>query len=57
MVTLTIDGKVAEVEEGTTILDAARTVGIEIPTLCYLRDLNEGPRGPQDEHRAPAQHA
>ena len=41
MVTLTIDGKVAEVEEGTTILDAARTVGIEIPTLCYLRDLNE----------------
>jgi aerobic-type carbon monoxide dehydrogenase small subunit (CoxS/CutS family) len=41
MVKLTIDGKAVEVEENTTILDAARSVGIEIPTLCYLRELNE----------------
>ena len=27
--------------EHTTILDAAKSVGIQIPTLCYLRDLNE----------------
>lgn len=29
------------VEEGTTILDAAKIAGIKIPTLCYLKDLNE----------------
>ncbi len=28
-------------EEGTTILDAAAEFGIKIPTLCYLRDINE----------------
>jgi len=32
---LTIDGKKLAVEEGTTILQAARMVGIEIPHLCY----------------------
>ena len=41
MVKLIIDDRVAEVPEHTTILDAAKSVGIEIPTLCYLRDLNE----------------
>ncbi len=41
MVKLTLDGKAVEVEENTTVLDAARSVGIEIPTLCYLRELNE----------------
>ena len=41
MVTLIIDDREACVPEHTTILDAARSVGIEIPTLCYLRDLNE----------------
>ena len=35
MVNLTIDGQKTEVEEGTTILKAAKEVGIEIPTLCY----------------------
>lgn len=41
MVKLTIDGKNIEVNEGTTILDAAKLNGINIPTLCYLKDLNE----------------
>ena len=40
MVTLTIDGKQVTVPEGTSILEAAKTVGIDIPSLCYLRDLN-----------------
>lgn len=41
MVKLTIDSREVEVAEHTTILDAARSAGIEIPTLCYLRELNE----------------
>ncbi len=41
MVKLTIDGKVLTVKEGTTILEAARSAGIKIPTLCYLKDINE----------------
>ena len=41
MVHLVIDDREACVPARTTILDAAKTVGIEIPTLCYLRDLNE----------------
>jgi formate dehydrogenase major subunit len=32
---LTIDGQPVEVERGATILDAARKLGIEIPTLCH----------------------
>ncbi|MHC1577337.1 MAG: 2Fe-2S iron-sulfur cluster-binding protein, partial [Candidatus Methanospirareceae archaeon] len=32
---LEIDGEVVEIEEGATLLDAARSVGVEIPTLCY----------------------
>ena len=31
---LTIDGKTIEVSEGTTVLDAAKMLNIEIPTLC-----------------------
>ncbi|MEM0492388.1 MAG: 2Fe-2S iron-sulfur cluster-binding protein [Candidatus Thermoplasmatota archaeon] len=34
-VTLRIDDKIVQVEEGTTVLKAARKAGIEIPTLCY----------------------
>ena len=34
---LTIDDKTIDVAEGATILDAANLVGIEIPTLCYLK--------------------
>ncbi len=35
----TIDGKPLEVAEGTTILEAAKQVGIKIPTLCYLESV------------------
>ena len=35
MVTLTIDGIPTEVPEGTNVLEAARNMGIIIPTLCY----------------------
>ncbi|MCC6930541.1 MAG: (2Fe-2S)-binding protein [Gemmatimonadaceae bacterium] len=38
-VALTIDGQSCTVEEGTTILQAARSLGKEIPTLCYLETL------------------
>ena len=41
MVTLTIDGVEVKTEKGTTILEAARQVGIDIPTLCFLKDINE----------------
>ena len=41
MVKLVIDGKNIEVKEGTTILEAAKLNGIDIPTLCFLKDLNE----------------
>jgi formate dehydrogenase major subunit len=38
-VTLTIDGRVTTVEKGTTVLEAARGLGIEIPTLCHVEGL------------------
>ena len=41
MVTLTINGQVIQVPEGTTILEAARQGEIHIPHLCYLKGLNE----------------
>lgn len=41
MVNLTIDHKKVQVPEGTTILDAAAIAGVKIPTLCFLKDLNE----------------
>ena len=41
MVTLTIDKKTVQVPEGTTILEAARSAKLNIPTLCYLKELNE----------------
>ncbi len=39
MVSLTIDGKKIEVEQGTTILEAAEELGIRIPTLCHHKSL------------------
>ncbi len=41
MVNVTIDGKKISVPEGTTILKAAKELGINIPTLCYWEGLNE----------------
>ena len=41
MVNLTINGKQTQVAEGTTILDAAKAMHIHIPTLCYLKEINE----------------
>ena len=39
-VELTIDARTVSVPEGTTILDACRQIGIQIPTLCYLETLH-----------------
>jgi len=56
---ITIDGRTSEVLKGTTVLDAARQMGISIPTLCHYRGLSpygacrvclvemETPRGPK----------
>lgn len=41
MVNIKINGIKTSVAEGTTILEAAKSVGVTIPTLCFLRDLNE----------------
>ena len=41
LVTLKIDDKEVKVKQGTTILQAAKQAGIDIPTLCFLKDINE----------------
>lgn len=41
MVTLTINGQQISVPERTTIMEAAEKVGIHIPHLCFLKDINE----------------
>lgn len=41
LIKLNIDGVDLEVEEGTTILEAAKKVNIDIPTLCFLKEINE----------------
>ena len=41
MITVTIDNRPVTVPAGSTILDAARQLGIEIPTLCYLAGVKE----------------
>ena len=41
LISLTIDGVQVEVAPGTTVLEAARQAGIRIPTLCYLKGINE----------------
>ena len=41
MVNLTIDGKQISVKENTTIMEAADQNGITIPSLCYLKGINE----------------
>ncbi len=39
-ISLTIDGREVEVEAGKTVLEAARELGITIPTICDHKDLN-----------------
>ena len=41
MVNLTIDNIPVTVPAGTTVLEAARDAGIKIPSLCFLKDVNE----------------
>ena len=41
MVNIKIDGVSLQVPEGSTILEAARNANIKIPTLCYLKGINE----------------
>lgn len=41
MIHLTIDNIPVTVPEGTTVLEAARSAGIKIPTLCFLKGVNE----------------
>ena len=40
MVKLNIDGIDVEVEKGSTVLTAARKANIDIPTLCFLKEIN-----------------
>lgn len=40
-VNLTIDGTPVKAKPGMTILSAAKSVGIDIPTLCFLKEINE----------------
>jgi formate dehydrogenase alpha subunit len=66
-ITLTINGKAISSQEGKTVLEAAREHGIEIPTLCYHKNLSpaascrlcvvevEGMRGDQPACNLPAQ--
>ena len=41
MVNLKINGIAVSVPKGSTVLEAARQTGIEIPTLCFMKDINE----------------
>ena len=41
MLNVTIDGVKVSVPAGTTVLEAARKANIHIPTLCYLKDINQ----------------
>ena len=39
MISLTIDGQLVEVGAGATLLEAARKLSINIPTLCYYQAI------------------
>ncbi len=41
MINIKINGMSYEVAAGSTILEAAREAGIDIPTLCFLKDVNQ----------------
>ena len=40
-INLKINGMEISVPKGTTILEAAHMANIDIPTLCFLKDINE----------------
>ena len=40
MINLKINGMDVSVPEGSTILEACRSINIEIPTLCYMKEIN-----------------
>jgi len=41
LVNIIIDGKAMQVEDNLTVLEAARLAKVNIPTLCYLKEINE----------------
>ena len=41
LIKVTINGKTVEVPKGSTILDAAYAAGVDIPRLCFLKEINE----------------
>lgn len=41
MAKVTINGEVVKVKSGTTILKAVESIGLKIPTLCFLEEINE----------------
>lgn len=41
LVTVTVDNKTVQVPAGSTILDACTAAGVRVPTLCFLKDINE----------------
>ena len=41
MINCKINGIAVSVPKGSTILEAARYAGVDIPTLCFLKDINE----------------
>ncbi len=41
MINLKINGISVSVPKGSTVLEAARAAGVEIPTLCFMKDKNE----------------
>ena len=40
MIKINIDGRDIEVEKGISVLAAARKANIDIPTLCFLKEIN-----------------
>ena len=41
MINVVINGKPYSVAAGSTVLEAAKAANIDIPSLCYLKDINE----------------
>ena len=41
LVTVTVDNKTVQVPAGSNILDACTAAGVRVPTLCFLKDINE----------------